>query len=70
MYRTLIDSTPGVLSAWKTFARDYGFDADVVAHSSHGRRLYDTLKEHCKIEDEAKLLVSANILFYVRRCEM
>ncbi|KAL5495539.1 hypothetical protein ACEPAI_1002 [Sanghuangporus weigelae] len=53
---TLIDSTPGVMNAWSTFAKDYGFDAEFVAHSSHGRRLYDTLKDHCKIEDEEKLL--------------
>ncbi|KAL5534512.1 hypothetical protein ACEPAG_975 [Sanghuangporus baumii] len=44
------------MNAWSTFAKDYGFDGDFVARSSHGRRLYDTLKEHCKIEDEEKLL--------------
>ncbi|THH07937.1 hypothetical protein EW145_g3042 [Phellinidium pouzarii] len=53
---TLIDSTPGVMTAWGIFAKDYGFDADTVAHASHGRRLHDTLREFCKIEDEAKLL--------------
>ncbi|KAI0072367.1 HAD-like protein [Panus rudis PR-1116 ss-1] len=52
---TLIDSTPGVLQAWRTFARDYGLDADAVAHAAHGRRLYDTLKEFCGIQDESKL---------------
>jgi len=52
---TLIDSTPGVLKAWATFARDYNLDADTVAHATHGRRLYDTLKEYCNIQDEDKL---------------
>lgn len=56
-HRTLIDSTPGVHKAWQTFAEDYNFDAAAVAHASHGRRLYDTLKEFCKIDDEDKLLV-------------
>ncbi|KII86404.1 hypothetical protein PLICRDRAFT_114851, partial [Plicaturopsis crispa FD-325 SS-3] len=54
-YRTLIDSTPGVVKAWKTFAKDYNLDAEEVAHATHGRRLYDTLKEFCRIDDEAKL---------------
>ncbi|KAJ3563759.1 hypothetical protein NP233_g8736 [Leucocoprinus birnbaumii] len=54
---TLIDSTPGVYKAWKTFAADYSLgDYREVTHATHGRRLYDTLKELCKIEDEAKLL--------------
>ncbi|TDL28904.1 HAD-like protein [Rickenella mellea] len=52
---TLIDSTPGVMVAWNNFASIYGFDAAVVARKSHGRRLEDTLKEFCKIEDEDKL---------------
>lgn len=55
--RTLIDSTPGVLSAWATFAGDYGFNADEAAHASHGRRLYDTLKEYCGISDDTTLHV-------------
>ncbi|THH01511.1 hypothetical protein EW026_g1202 [Hermanssonia centrifuga] len=52
---TLIDSTPGVLKAWQIFANDYGLNAAHVAHASHGRRLYDTLKEYCRIDDEVKL---------------
>ncbi|EIN13436.1 HAD-like protein [Punctularia strigosozonata HHB-11173 SS5] len=52
---TLIDSTPGVYKAWNTFARDYDLNATEVAHASHGRRLDDTLKEWCKIDDEDKL---------------
>lgn len=54
---TLIDSTPGVLKAWATFAKDYNLDADTVAHATHGRRLCDTLKEYCNIQDEDKLHV-------------
>jgi len=53
---TLIDSTPGVLKAWETFSADYSLgDSAAIAHATHGRRLYDTLKEYCHIEDEAKL---------------
>jgi hypothetical protein len=55
--RTLIDSTPGVLQAWAIFAKDYGLDAQAVAQATHGRRLYDTIKEYCHVEDEAKLQV-------------
>ncbi|KAG6869062.1 hypothetical protein C0993_004735, partial [Termitomyces sp. T159_Od127] len=54
---TLIDSTPGVLSAWETFANDYSLgDSAKIVHEAHGRRLYDTLKEYCRVDDEAKLL--------------
>lgn len=52
---TLIDSTPGVLKAWQTFADDYGLNAAEAAHNAHGRRLYDTLREYCNIHDEKKL---------------
>ncbi|KAJ7171834.1 HAD-like domain-containing protein [Mycena crocata] len=53
---TLIDSTPGLVNAWTTFCRDYDLgDADTVFHETHGRRLYDTLKEYCRINDETKL---------------
>lgn len=53
---TLIDSTPGVLSAWAQFSADYNLgDSLKVAHETHGRRLYDTLREYCGIKDEEKL---------------
>ncbi|RDB29154.1 Sugar phosphatase YfbT [Hypsizygus marmoreus] len=53
---TLIDSTPGVFKAWETFARDYNLeDSAEIAHATHGRRLYDTLKEYCHINEESKL---------------
>lgn len=54
---TLIDSTPGVMVAWDLFAKEYHFDAAEAAHASHGRRLTDTLKEWCKLEDEESLQV-------------
>ena len=60
-YRTLIDSTPGVLKAWDTFCKDYSLDTKTVAHATHGRRLYDTLKEFCRIDDEDKLQVPSLI---------
>ncbi|CAA7260006.1 unnamed protein product [Cyclocybe aegerita] len=54
---TLIDSTPGVLKAWETFSIDYNLgDSIAIAHATHGRRLYDTLKEYCGIIDENRLL--------------
>ncbi|KAF8887776.1 HAD-like domain-containing protein [Infundibulicybe gibba] len=53
---TLIDSTPGVFKAWDTFSKDYSLgDSIPIVHATHGRRLYDTLKEYCNIQDEAKL---------------
>jgi len=58
---TLIDSTPGVYKAWETFATDYALgDYREITHATHGRRLCDTLRELCKINDEAKLLVGRN----------
>jgi len=53
---TLIDSTPGVYAAWKTFATDYSLgDSTIIADTTHGRRLWDTLREICKIDDDVKL---------------
>ncbi|KAJ7293849.1 HAD-like domain-containing protein [Mycena rebaudengoi] len=53
---TLIDSTPGVEKAWVTFCNDYNLgDPVAICHQTHGRRLYDTLKEFCSITDETKL---------------
>jgi len=53
---TLIDSTPGLEKAWATFCSDYDLgDPVAVVHETHGRRLYDTLKEYCRINDETKL---------------
>jgi hypothetical protein len=64
-HRTLIDSTPGVLKAWEIFAKDYSLgDSAAIAHATHGRRLYDTLKEYCHIEDEVKLQVCVPSLFH------
>ncbi|KAG6857640.1 hypothetical protein H0H87_010208 [Tephrocybe sp. NHM501043] len=55
--RTLIDSTPGVITAWATFANDYSLgESSKIVHETHGRRLYDTLKEYCKLVEEAKLI--------------
>jgi len=56
---TLIDSTPGVLKAWDTFGADYKLpNPAAVAHATHGRRLYDTLKEYCGITAEDLIQVS------------
>ncbi|KAF8238400.1 HAD-like protein [Tricholoma matsutake] len=53
---TLIDSTPGVFKAWEIFSEDYSLgDSAAITHATHGRRLDDTLKEYCQIEDEDKL---------------
>lgn len=38
------------------FCKDYSLgDSETIAHETHGRRLYDTLKEYCKIDGEEKL---------------
>jgi len=47
---TLIDSTPGVFAAWKSFGDYYGFDGKKAAHDTHGRRLMDSLSELCHLE--------------------
>ncbi|KAJ3986348.1 HAD-like protein [Lentinula detonsa] len=54
---TLIDSTPGLYKAWEVFSADYGLgDAATIAHATHGKRLYDTLRDICGIQQEEKLL--------------
>ena len=57
---TLIDSTPGVLYAWDEFRKQYTHLPGNIAHLTHGRRLTDTLREHCKITDETELEVSCS----------
>jgi len=52
---TLIDSTPGVYAAWKVFGKEYGFDGDIAAHDTHGRRLVDSLAETCHLEGQRLL---------------
>ncbi|KAH7883935.1 HAD-like protein [Phlebopus sp. FC_14] len=52
---TLIDSTPGVKTAWIQFASEYQFDASLVMEKTHGRRLVDTLREHCHLDDEERI---------------
>jgi len=52
---TLIDSTPGVFYAWDEFRKQYTDLPDNIAHLTHGRRLKDTLREHCRIMDESDL---------------
>ena len=62
-FRTLIDSTPGVLIAWDIFGKQYGFDGLAASHAAHGRRLADTLGEWCKITDP-KILAVRILAFY------
>jgi hypothetical protein len=54
---TLIDSTPGVLVAWDSFGREYGFDGAAAAHDGHGRRLAESLVEKCKLETPEQVAV-------------
>ncbi|KAF9535764.1 HAD-like protein [Crepidotus variabilis] len=59
---TLIDSTPGVLSAWQTWSEKYNLgDGLEMAHKTHGRRLHDTLQEYCRINDPHKLMDEVNL---------
>ncbi|KAJ8091371.1 hypothetical protein PM082_015089 [Marasmius tenuissimus] len=54
---TLIDSTPGLIKAWEQFSEDYNLgDPAKIIHDTHGRRLSDTLKDICNIQDEKTLL--------------
>ena len=54
---TLIDSTPGVLVAWDSFGREYGFDGAAAAHDGHGRRLSESLVEKCNLETPEQVAV-------------
>ncbi|KAI6045166.1 HAD-like domain-containing protein [Pisolithus marmoratus] len=53
---TLIDSTQGVFNAWEEFGKRHPFIDDLnwrdVAHKTHGRRLVETLKQYCNIQDD------------------
>lgn len=42
---TLVDSTPVVERSWRTWAQEYGVDADEVLRVCHGRRTEDTVAE-------------------------
>ncbi|KIL70195.1 hypothetical protein M378DRAFT_609381 [Amanita muscaria Koide BX008] len=49
---TLVDSTAGVLGAWKTFAESYpGIDVGEILSCSHGVRTVDNLRRFCGIQD-------------------
>ncbi|KAF8334235.1 HAD-like domain-containing protein [Cantharellus anzutake] len=52
---TLIDSTPGVISAWYKFAEMYQLDVPAVLKETHGVRLVDSLKTWCEITDPETL---------------
>jgi hypothetical protein len=56
-FSTLIDSTPGVLVAWDSFGREYGFDGAAAAHDGHGRRLTESLVEKCNLETPEQVAV-------------
>ena len=56
-FSTLIDSTPGVLVAWDSFGREYGFDGATAAHDGHGRRLTESLVEKCNLETPEQIAV-------------
>ncbi|KAI6134165.1 HAD-like protein [Pisolithus thermaeus] len=53
---TLIDSTQGVFNAWEEFGKKHPFIDGLqwrdVAHKTHGRRLAETLKQYCNIQDD------------------
>jgi len=49
---TLIDSTPGVVEAWRVFGMEYNFDGKAAAHDTHGRRLMDSLFEYCNLSGD------------------
>ena len=67
-FSTLIDSTPGVLVAWDSFGREYGFDGAAAAHDGHGRRLSESLVEKCNLKTPEQVAVRSRLfsqpLFY------
>ncbi|MCJ7858153.1 HAD-IA family hydrolase [Corynebacterium kalidii] len=50
---TLVDSTPAVNRAWRSWAARHGIDADAVLAVCHGRRSADTIAEFLPAEDVA-----------------
>ncbi|KAI0787051.1 phosphatase [Irpex lacteus] len=53
---TLVDSTAGVVDAWKLFAETYpGIDVHEILSSSHGVRTVENLRIHCGIQDPEEL---------------
>ncbi|VDC06654.1 unnamed protein product [Peniophora sp. CBMAI 1063] len=49
---TLIDSTAGVIGAWKIFEKDYpGIDVHDILSSSHGVRTVESLRKYCGLTD-------------------
>ncbi|KAE9409370.1 HAD-like protein [Gymnopus androsaceus JB14] len=46
-----------VQAAWEVFCADYALgDATAIVHATHGKRLYETLRDICGIQEEEKLL--------------
>ncbi len=43
---TLLDSSESVRIAWSEFAERHGFDPDEMLIRAHGRKSFDTVKEH------------------------
>jgi len=53
---TLVDSTAGVVGAWKIFAQTYpGIDVHNILSSAHGVRTVDNLRKYCDVQDEETL---------------
>ena len=42
---TLVDSTPVVERSWRTWAQEFGVDADELMRVCHGRRTEDTVAD-------------------------
>jgi len=57
---TLVDSTPGVIGAWESFATTYpGLNVPEILSQAHGVRTVDNLRRYCGIEDDATLAKEA-----------
>jgi len=53
---TLVDSTPGVIGAWESFAKTYRhLNVPEILPQVHGVRTIDNLRRHCGIEDDETL---------------
>jgi len=57
---TLIDSTPGVVAAWKLFAETYPtIDVQDILENTHGVRTVESLRKFCGVTDPEKLELEA-----------
>lgn len=55
---TITNSTPGVMTAWRQFAKEYDFDGEHAIVATHGQRLVDSMRKYCRLEDDHEKLLA------------